>query len=150
MAETKKKRERIEDGQGRDLKRVAEIVMVLEAMGQMRGGKDPSDFERGLSVEARDKLVEICASSAKPNDLFSSDSARILAADLGFSSVKDRMGNRPIKKASIVEKLAITKKKVSERTIESDTRGNWKISPFVSFFVTHSFIHSFYFCSCKK
>lgn len=142
MAETKKKRERIEDGEDRDLKRVAEIVLVLEAMGQMRGGKDPTDFERGLAVEARHKLVEICASSAKPNDLFSTDSARVLAADLGFSSVKDRMGNRPTKKISIVEKLAITKKKVNELLNKMAERiENFLfVFPFLS--LNQSFIHS--------
>ncbi|CAA7041533.1 unnamed protein product [Microthlaspi erraticum] len=36
-----------------EMNRVAEIVLVLSALGRMRGGKNPSELEFELMVEAR-------------------------------------------------------------------------------------------------
>ncbi|CAA7050078.1 unnamed protein product [Microthlaspi erraticum] len=38
-----------------EMNRVAEIVLVLSALGRMRGGKNPSELEFELMVEARSK-----------------------------------------------------------------------------------------------
>nr|DAD32593.1 TPA_asm: hypothetical protein HUJ06_011444 [Nelumbo nucifera] len=42
------------------MKRVAEIVLVLPALGKMRGGRSTTAVEKGLMAEAREKLVEMC------------------------------------------------------------------------------------------
>ncbi|KAG6469516.1 uncharacterized protein LOC122034644 [Zingiber officinale] len=96
-----------------DLKRVAEIVMVLSAMGQMRGGKEPTAAEKALVAEARERLVMICE-AIRPKELFSTEAVRVVADDLGLSRSKDPgLGFRP-PKMSIAEKLLLTKKKMDE------------------------------------
>ncbi|XP_074567802.1 uncharacterized protein LOC141824418 [Curcuma longa] len=96
-----------------DLKRVAEIVMVLSAMGQMRGGKEPTAAEKALVAEARERLVMICE-SIRPKELFSTEAVRVVADDLGLNRSKDPgLGFRP-PKMSIAEKLLLTKKKMDE------------------------------------
>ncbi|KAJ0965196.1 hypothetical protein J5N97_026334 [Dioscorea zingiberensis] len=47
-------------GEDGDLKRVAEIVMVLSTMGEMRAGGVPSAVEKSLVAEAREKLAKAC------------------------------------------------------------------------------------------
>ncbi|WOL13941.1 hypothetical protein Cni_G22721 [Canna indica] len=96
-----------------DLKRVAEIVMVLSAMGQMRGGKEPTAAERALVAEARQRLVGMCE-AVKPKELFSREAVRVVVEDLGLNRSKDPvLGFRP-PKMSISEKLLLTKKKMEE------------------------------------
>ncbi|RZR74112.1 hypothetical protein BHM03_00032210, partial [Ensete ventricosum] len=94
-----------------DLKRVAEIVMVLSAMGQMRGGREPVATEKALVAEARERLVTMCE-GLKPKELFSREAVRVVVEDLGLNRSKDPvLGFRP-PKMSIAEKLLLTKKKV--------------------------------------
>ncbi|CAL9761563.1 unnamed protein product [Musa acuminata subsp. burmannicoides] len=95
---------------GGDLKRVAEIVMVLSAMGQMRGGRQPTAAEKALVAEARERLVAMCE-GVKPKELFSGEAVRVVVEDLGLNRSKDPvMGFRP-PKMSIADKLLLTKKK---------------------------------------
>ncbi|XP_020264221.1 uncharacterized protein LOC109840118 isoform X2 [Asparagus officinalis] len=97
-----------------DLKRVAEIVMVLSAMGEMRGGKDPTAAEKALVAEAREKLTEICEKEFKPKDLIPKEAVRVLVEDLGLNRSRDpMMGFRP-SKMSIGERLLHTKRKMEE------------------------------------
>ncbi|XP_038972770.1 uncharacterized protein LOC103696217 isoform X2 [Phoenix dactylifera] len=96
-----------------DLKRVAEIVMVLTAMGQMRGGREPTAAEKALVAEAREKLAGMCE-AVKPKDLFSREAVRVVVEDLGLNRSKDPMlGFRP-PKMSIAEKVLLTKRKMEE------------------------------------
>ncbi|CAL9751510.1 unnamed protein product [Musa acuminata subsp. burmannicoides] len=96
-----------------DLKRVAEIVMVLSAMGQMRGGREPVAAEKALVAEARERLVTMCE-GLKPKELFSREAVRVVVEDLGLNRSKDPvLGFRP-PKMSIAEKLLLTKKKMEE------------------------------------
>ncbi|RWW07714.1 hypothetical protein GW17_00028892 [Ensete ventricosum] len=101
---------------GGDLKRVAEIVMVLSAMGQMRGGRQPTAAEKALVAEARERLVAMCE-GVKPKELFSGEAVRVVVEDLGLNRSKDPvMGFRP-PKISIADKLLLTKKKVRPRVL---------------------------------
>ncbi|XP_010270097.1 PREDICTED: uncharacterized protein LOC104606535 [Nelumbo nucifera] len=96
-----------------DMKRVAEIVLVLSALGKTRGGRSPTAVEKGLMVEAREKLVEMCEVLA-PRDLLSSSAVRAVIEDLGLNRSRDqKLGFRP-PKMSISEKLLLTKRKMRE------------------------------------
>lgn len=99
-----------------ELGRLAEIVMVLSAMGEMRGGRDPSDAERAMAAEAAERLVRVCGGDGiRPKDLFSADAVRVLVEDLGLNRGRDyAAGFRPPPKVSIAEKLTLTKKKMEE------------------------------------
>ncbi|KAG1327314.1 hypothetical protein COCNU_01G012480 [Cocos nucifera] len=96
-----------------DLKRVAGIVMMLAAMGEMRGGREPTAAEKALVAEAWEKLVGMCE-HVKPKDLFSREAVRVVVDDLGLDRSKDHMmGCRP-PKMSIAEKVLLTKRKMEE------------------------------------
>ncbi|MCL7023208.1 hypothetical protein MKW94_004719 [Papaver nudicaule] len=96
-----------------DMKRVAELVLVLSAMGKMRGGRKPSDVEKELMVEAKDKLVEICQFMS-PQDVIPKDAIRVVMEDLGLNKSADqRLGFRP-PKMSIAEKFVLSKRKMEE------------------------------------
>ncbi|KAG6498919.1 hypothetical protein ZIOFF_038672 [Zingiber officinale] len=58
--------------------------MVLSALGQMRGGKDPPAAEKALVTEAKERLVVMCE-AAKPKDLVSTEAVRVVAEDLGLN-----------------------------------------------------------------
>ncbi|CAL5390385.1 unnamed protein product [Camellia sinensis] len=94
----------------RNVKKVAEIVLVLAAMGKMRGGRSPTAAEKEMMVEAREKLVEVCEEFA-PKDVFPRDAFGAVIEDLGLNKLKEqRLGFRP-PKVSIAEKLLFTKQK---------------------------------------
>lgn len=93
-----------------DMRRVAEIVLVLSAMGRMRGGNDPTEAELALMVEAREKLAFICETLA-PKDIVANDAIESLIEDLGLKSRDHRLGYK-VSKLSIAEKLLFTKRKV--------------------------------------
>lgn len=100
-----------------DVRKVAEMVLVLAAMGKMRGGKGPSDVEKELMAEARSKLAQVCEGFA-PKDVFPSDAFGGVIEDLGLNKLKDqRLGLRP-PKMSIAEKLLVSKRKVCSLTFQ--------------------------------
>ncbi|KAL5199600.1 hypothetical protein ABZP36_020803 [Zizania latifolia] len=87
-----------------ELGRVAEIVMVLAAAGEARGGRAPTAAERALAAEA---------------ELFSKEAVRALVEDLGLSRARDpaAMGYRP-HRASIAERILLTKRKVGHKPLQ--------------------------------
>ncbi|KAL6511386.1 hypothetical protein OROMI_034852 [Orobanche minor] len=96
-----------------DVKKVAEMVVVLAAMGKMRGGKGPTDVEKDLIVEARDRLAKVCEGFA-PKDVFPRDAFGGVIEDLGLNKLKEqRLGFRP-PKLSIAEKLLVSKRKMEK------------------------------------
>ncbi|GFP87511.1 phd finger protein at3g20280 [Phtheirospermum japonicum] len=96
-----------------DVKKVAEMVLVLAAMGKMRGGKGPTDVEKELMVEARYRLAEVCEGFA-PKDVFPRDAFGGVIEDLGLNKSKEqRLGFRP-PKMSIAEKLLVSKRKMEK------------------------------------
>lgn len=94
-----------------NVRRAAEIVMVLAALGKMRGGRGPSAAEREMVAEAREKVAAVCGEFA-PKDLFPREAFGGVIEDLGFNKVREqRLGFRP-PKMSIAEKFLLTKQKV--------------------------------------
>lgn len=95
-----------------EVNRVAEIILVLSAMRKIRGGKNPTELEIKLMVEAKSKLVDMCQEFS-PKDLISRDAIGAVIEDLGLNGkLKDqRLGFRA-PKLTITEKLALGKRKV--------------------------------------
>lgn len=105
------KKARREGVLARDMKKVAEIVLVLDTLGKMRKERSPMDAEREMMAEARGKLVELCQGFA-PKDVFPREVFGGIIDDLGLSKLRDeRLGFRP-PKMSIAEKLLLSKRKV--------------------------------------
>ncbi|KAA8523629.1 hypothetical protein F0562_010052 [Nyssa sinensis] len=99
-----------------NMKKVAEILLVLEAMGKMRAGRSPTAAEKEMMEEARGKLAEVCEGFA-PKDVFPRDAFGVVIEDLGLSKSKEqRLGFRP-PKMSIAEKVLLTKRKM-EKSVE--------------------------------
>ncbi|KAI3973819.1 hypothetical protein MKX01_030395 [Papaver californicum] len=118
----KKKKARVD--YGGEMKRVAELVLVLSAMGKMRGGRNPTDVEKELMVEAKQKLVEICQFMA-PRDVIPEDAIRVVVEDLGLNKSADqRLGFRP-PKMSIAEKFVLSKRKMEESKKFADQSGTY-------------------------
>ncbi|XP_011097827.1 uncharacterized protein LOC105176655 [Sesamum indicum] len=104
---------RIKGGVNGDVRRVAEMVLVLAAMGKMRGGRAPTDAEKDLMAEARSRLVKVCEGFA-PKDVFPRDAFGGVIEDLGLSMLKEqRLGFRP-PKMSIAQKLLVSKRKMEK------------------------------------
>ncbi|CAI8586923.1 unnamed protein product [Vicia faba] len=97
-----------------ELKRVAEIVLVLSTMATMRGGQKPTDVEVELMREARSKLAILCQGIA-PKDIVAREAIGAVIEDLGLNAkVGDqRLGFRA-PKMSIAEKYAFNKSKMEE------------------------------------
>ncbi|KAL1208941.1 PHD finger protein [Cardamine amara subsp. amara] len=94
--------------------RVSEIILVLSALQRIRAGKNPTELEIELMVEAKSKLVDMCQEFS-PKDLISRDAIGAVIEDLGLNGkLKDqRLGFRA-PKLSISEKLALGKRKMEE------------------------------------
>nr|GEW21661.1 bromo adjacent homology (BAH) domain protein [Tanacetum cinerariifolium] len=56
-------------GHDSNVKKVAEIVLVLSAMAKIRGGRRPSDVEVEMMNQAKENLVRVCE-KLKPSDVF--------------------------------------------------------------------------------
>lgn len=97
----------------RSMKRVAEIVMVLSGMAEIRAGKEATAVEKALAAEARETLTAICDAELKPKDLVQREAVRVLVEDLGLNKKDPLVGYRS-NKLSISEKIAVTKKKMEE------------------------------------
>ncbi|XP_057474781.1 uncharacterized protein LOC130762923 [Actinidia eriantha] len=92
------------------VRRVAEIVMVLSAMGKMRGGRSPTSAETEMMAEAREKLAAVCEEFA-PKNVFPRDAFGAVMEDLGLNKLREqKLGFRP-PKMSIAEKVLLTKQK---------------------------------------
>nr|GEX39263.1 putative bromo adjacent homology (BAH) domain protein [Tanacetum cinerariifolium] len=64
-----------------NVKKVAEILLVLATMVEMRGGRKASSVEVEMMIEAQRKLVEICEEFG-PKDVFENDVFGIIVDDL--------------------------------------------------------------------
>ncbi|XP_027940344.1 uncharacterized protein LOC114194370 [Vigna unguiculata] len=97
-----------------ELKRVAEIVLVLSTMATVRAGRKPSDAEVELMREARAKLAGLCQGLA-PKDIVAREAIGTVIEDLGLhSKLKDqRLGFRT-PKMSIAERYSHAKWKMEE------------------------------------
>ncbi|KAL0320840.1 UNVERIFIED_CONTAM: PHD finger protein [Sesamum radiatum] len=116
---------RIKGGVDGDVRRVAEMVLVLAAMGKMRGGRAPTDAEKELMAEARDRLVKVCEGFA-PKDVFPRDAFGGVIEDLGLSMLKEqRLGFRP-PKISISQKLLVSKRKSDKSGHMPTSSGNFQ------------------------
>ncbi|GJM99929.1 hypothetical protein PR202_ga17072 [Eleusine coracana subsp. coracana] len=118
---------------GGELAQVAEMVMVLAAAGEARGGWDPTAAERALAAEAMGKLAAAVEEVAQPRELVPKEAVCALVEDLGLG--------RPCR-ASIAERVLLTKRKVSLRF--SPLAGLYAVtrSPFPMEEVNESFVHS--------
>ncbi|XP_061345442.1 uncharacterized protein LOC133291238 isoform X2 [Gastrolobium bilobum] len=99
---------------GGELKRVAEIVLVLSTMATVRGGRKPTDVEVELMREARTKLAELCQGLA-PKDIVAREAIGTVIEDLGLNAkIKDqRLGFRT-PKMSVAERYSHAKWKMEE------------------------------------
>ncbi|TYJ20948.1 hypothetical protein E1A91_A08G031700v1 [Gossypium mustelinum] len=99
---------------GGELKRVAEIVLVLSTMGKMRGGKNPTSAEMSLMAEARETLAEMCGEMA-PKDIVGRDAIGNVIEELGLNSKlkEQRLGFRGMG-MSISQKVLLAKMKMEE------------------------------------
>ncbi|KAF8103968.1 hypothetical protein N665_0182s0074 [Sinapis alba] len=96
-----------------EMNRVAEIVLVLSALGRMRGGKAPTEMELELMVEARSKLAEMCQEFTPKDIIGGDDDVRGVIEDLGLNCNDQRLGFRA-PKITISEKLSLGKRKMEE------------------------------------
>lgn len=97
---------------GPNLRRVAEIVLVMSTMTALRAGKKPSDAEVELMAEARAKLAQICEGLA-PKDIVGREGISSLIEDLGLhGNARDQKLGLRGTRLTIAEKLAQAKKKV--------------------------------------
>lgn len=97
---------------GDEINRVAEIVLVLSALGRLRGGETTTELELQLMAEARSKLAGMCQEFT-PKDVIRKDDVKAVIEDLGLNGkLKDqRLGFRA-PKLTISEKLSLGKRKV--------------------------------------
>nr|GEW67001.1 putative bromo adjacent homology (BAH) domain protein [Tanacetum cinerariifolium] len=91
-----------------NVKKVAEMLLVLATMVEMRGGRKASSIEVEMMIEARRKLVEICEEFG-PKDVFENDVFGIIVDDLGLGRMKETKLAACCPKMSIVDKLEATK-----------------------------------------
>lgn len=104
-----KKAREVMDG---NVKEVAEMVLVLSAMGKMRGGRCPTSVEKEMVEEARERLAEVCLKFA-PKDVFPGDGFGGVIEDLGINKLTEvSIGYWQPPKLSITEKLLAAKRKV--------------------------------------
>ncbi|XP_022753088.1 uncharacterized protein LOC111301573 [Durio zibethinus] len=100
---------------GGELKRVAQIVLVLSAMGKMRGGgRNPTAAETALMAEARETLAEMCVEMA-PKDIVGREAIGNVIEELGLNSKlrEQRLGFRGTG-MSISQKVLFAKMKMEE------------------------------------
>ncbi|CAA2997153.1 phd finger [Olea europaea subsp. europaea] len=96
-----------------NMKKVAETVLVLAAMGKMRGGRVPTEIEENLMADARGRLAKVCDGFA-PKDVFPRDAFGGMIEDLGLNKLKEqRLEFRP-PKISIAEKLMLSKRQMEK------------------------------------
>ncbi|XP_024959196.1 uncharacterized protein LOC112500120 isoform X2 [Cynara cardunculus var. scolymus] len=112
----KKARGGSDRGMAFGVKKVAEMVLVLATMAEMRGGRKPTAVEVKMMVEAREKLAEICEEFA-PKAIFPREAFGTIIEDLGLNRLREtKLGIRP-PKMSIAEKLQLTKQKMEKSEV---------------------------------
>ncbi|KAK4341878.1 hypothetical protein RND71_037694 [Anisodus tanguticus] len=94
-----------------NVKEVAEMVLVLAAMGKMRGGRGPTDAEKEMVEDARERLAEVCVKFA-PKDVFPREGFGGVIEDLGLNKLKEQSIGYWPSKMSIAEKLMVAKRKM--------------------------------------
>ncbi|XP_076931945.1 uncharacterized protein LOC143597291 isoform X2 [Bidens hawaiensis] len=99
-----------------EVKRVAEIVLVLATLGKMRGGRKPSAVEVEMMAEAREKLAEVCKEFA-PKDVFPREAFGTVMEELGLSRLKEQKLGIRSQKLSIVERLQAAKQKMEKAEV---------------------------------
>lgn len=104
---------RKKDGGEVEVKRVAEIVLVLSALGRMRAGRDPTVAEKAMMAEARGKVAALCQ-ELPPKDILPTDAFGVVMEDLGLSRLKDRAVGFRSPKISISERIALSKRRMEE------------------------------------
>ncbi|KAL9273912.1 hypothetical protein AKJ16_DCAP26617, partial [Drosera capensis] len=104
--ETRRKRRRkVSEG---EMRRVAEIVMGLSAMGRMRGGKEPTEVERRMMAEGREKAVGLLL-GARPRDVVSRESVSLLIEELGIGR-----GGIQAPRLSVAERMQVANRRMAE------------------------------------
>ncbi|KAI3703803.1 hypothetical protein L1987_73998 [Smallanthus sonchifolius] len=99
-----------------EVRLVAEMVLVLAAMGKMRAGRRPAAVEFKMMAEAREKLAEICGGFA-PRDVFPTDAFGTVIEDLGLIRVRETKSGIVPQKMSIAQKLQLTKQKMEKSEV---------------------------------
>ncbi|XP_021854278.2 uncharacterized protein [Spinacia oleracea] len=99
-----------------EMKRVAEIVLVLSALGRMRAGRDPTVAEKAMMAEAREKVVTLCQELA-PKDILPTEAFGVVIEDLGLNRLKERVGGFRPTKISISDKIALSKRRMEESKV---------------------------------
>ncbi|GMH05772.1 hypothetical protein Nepgr_007612 [Nepenthes gracilis] len=102
-----------EKGRGEGDEGVAEIVLVLSAMGWMRGGKEATPVEKAMIAEGRAIVVEICDELA-PRDILPREAFRGVIQDLRLNRLKEQGLGFRTPKLSIVNKMELAKQKMVE------------------------------------
>jgi hypothetical protein len=126
----------IENSESVELKRVAEIVLVLSTMATMRGGKKPTDVEIELMREARSKLAVLCQGIA-PKDIVAVEAIGSVIQDLGLNVKveEQRLGFRTTPKMSIAERYSSAKLKVFIISIFISVNSNFCNSNFLNYWL---------------
>ncbi|KAI3496875.1 hypothetical protein L1887_39253 [Cichorium endivia] len=99
-----------------DVKKLAEIVLVLATTGKLRAGRNPTPVEVKMMMHAREKLAEICKEFA-PKDVFPEDAFGTIIEDLGLDRFREPKLGFPSPKMSISEKLQLTIQKMSKSEV---------------------------------
>nr|XP_043630832.1 uncharacterized protein LOC122602179 [Erigeron canadensis] len=105
-----------------NVKKVAEIVLVLATMGKMRGGRKPTPAEVKMMSEAREILAEICKGFS-PREIFPTDSFETVIDDLGLNRVKESKLEVKIENLSIAQRIEFTKLKMEKSEVFSEPHG---------------------------
>ncbi|GAV85863.1 BAH domain-containing protein [Cephalotus follicularis] len=103
----KKKGRRVEE----EMRKVAEIVLVLSGLGRIRGGRVPTKAEVELMGEARARLAEMCE-GLRPRDVVGKDEIEAVLEDLGLNG-KLKPGFLT-SKLSVSDKFLLSKRKMEE------------------------------------
>ncbi|GMH25500.1 hypothetical protein Nepgr_027343 [Nepenthes gracilis] len=104
---------KMRNGEEEEMRRVAEIVLVLSAMGRMRGGKEPTAAEKAMMTEARAKVVAMCEELA-PKDILPREAFGGVIEDLGLNGLKDQRPGFRMPKLSIVDRMHLAIRRMGE------------------------------------
>ncbi|KAJ7963716.1 PHD finger protein [Quillaja saponaria] len=136
------KKAKTEAASSGELKRVAEIVLVLSTMASIRGGKKPTEVEVGLMKEAKAKLVELCQGLA-PKDIVAGEAIGTVIEDLGLNGkVKEQKTGFRTPRLSIAERFSHSRRKMEESKKFSPHSGTYTSHPLPTSFSATGPSHS--------